>query len=415
LAEIIARFQQAGSHPPSSELQGASAATFVVPASGDALILLRGPAAKQLSQNFGQGLTIKGDSCEGAFELSCPSFYVRAVSPHRREPAWAIAIPANAPATITYGQQRPVATVRAIINNFDFKYGNDEALHPGQPRREAIHVEAASRAVVFAWMEDYEERKLLVEAGLLRTTALTTFTFDAWDGASEEDLRAFANNMASLCGVVAQQHTGVPVLSFLDGTGHVVKRIVVNPLESAFRPRCIIAAPHLEDGLPQLFRDCFAEHVRMQGSDLWKRLPFFCAAIEDPPYLEQKLATLMAAVEHLIRSSLVEAGHCTAEESEDLTLPQLIGAARSKLRWTLPKHYTAQERHRRLRNAVAHGGPLPGRIEGVRGAFDKWHLFLNRRLLLRLGYNGAVSSPHQGFASLSAVDDFTEEHNAFGI
>jgi hypothetical protein len=45
--------------------------------------------------------------------------------------------------------------------------------------------------------------------------------------------------------------------------------------------------------------------------------------------------------------------------------------------------------------------------------FDKWRLFFDRRVLLRLGYSGDVSSPAGGWVSSSAVDHFSEEHNTF--
>jgi len=97
------------------------------------------------------------------------------------------------------------------------------------------------------------------------------------------------------------------------------------------------------------------------------------------------------------------------------TLPELIGAARGVLRWDVPNHYTARERHRRLRNAVAHGDELPDDASAVRRDFDKWRLFLLRRLLIRMGFRGKVRSPEKGWASLSRVDNFEEGHNSFQV
>ena len=45
--------------------------------------------------------------------------------------------------------------------------------------------------------------------------------------------------------------------------------------------------------------------------------------------------------------------------------------------------------------------------------FDKWRLFLFRRVLIRLGYGGTVVSPHTGRESDSDVGDFSQEHNNF--
>jgi hypothetical protein len=142
-------------------------------------------------------------------------------------------------------------------------------------------------------------------------------------------------------------------------------------------------------------------------------MPFLFAAIEDPPYLEQKIATLMAAVELFIRNALTEDGRLTKEQIDSKSLPELIGAAGNLLGWDIHKHYTTQERYRLLRNATAHGNALPGDIADARHDFDKWHLFLARRYFIRLGYKGSVASPQRGFASSSLVDDFSEENNCF--
>jgi hypothetical protein len=59
-----------------------------------------------------------------------------------------------------------------------------------------------------------------------------------------------------------------------------------------------------------------------------------------------------------------------------------------------------------------HGGALPTANSALRLLFDKWRLFLFRRVLIRLGYAGKVTSPHKGWASTSDVGD-SEEHNDF--
>jgi len=414
LAQLVKHFQLARRQKVTGRSEDTFCGTFLFPAAGDCLFLLHGEAAGQLSREFGKGLTLQGNSADGWFELSCPEYYVKAVSGRKEQPAWAIGTPVNCPATITYRSSRPIARVCATINNFDFEHGNVPTVGKCGGGVEILRVAAAGRVVDFAWRDGHQELRRLVDAGVVLTTSLTTFSFVAWPGAAEPDLTQFAFDIASLCAVVARQHTGVAVLSFLDEEGRPIKRIACNPVESPIRGDYVIQFLHFDSGLPQLFQEGFDEHVRMQQSDLWRRLPFLCAAIEDSPYLEQKYATLMAGVEFLIRSSLLEGGHCSAEEGEKLKLPDLLGAARAKLGWTIPKHYTAKERHRHLRNAVAHGGDLPGDGTTVRRQFDKWHLFLLRRVLGRLGYTGEVASPSAGWASSSAVDDFSEEHNAFG-
>jgi hypothetical protein len=388
-------------------------ASCIVPATGNCLIFLRNQSAVRLNRLFGDGLTIEGESSEGRFKLTCPQFYVEATSSIGEEPVWAVASLVNCLASMVYGEPRPIARVSAIINNFDFEYGNwpIDADHP--QREKILRVKASGRIVDFTKREDHGILRHLLDVGLLRSTSLVTFSFAAWEGASEDDLIAFAHNIASLCSVVARQHTGIPVLSFFDQDGRVVKRLLGNAIESDFRSNYILRFLHFDAGLPKVFLQCFDEHVKMQQSDLWRRLPWLCAGIEDPPYLEQKCATLMSSLELLMRSSLIEDGHYSTEHAQKIMFPGLISAARSKLLWDIPPHYTAGDRYRLLRNAVAHGGQLPGEAKQIRHDFDKWALFLLRRFLLRLGFDGDVASPDQGFASTSAVGDFTKEHNSF--
>lgn len=388
-------------------------ASCLVPATGNCLIFLRNQSGLRLNRVFGEGLIIQGDSADGRFDLICPQFYIKATSSSGEEPAWAIASPVNCMITIVYGEPRRIARVTAIINNFDFEYGNwpTDANHP--QREKILRVEASGRLVDFTWREGHGRLRHLLDVGLLHSTSFVTFSFDTWEGSSEDDMTTFAHSIASLCSIVARQHTGIPVLSFLDRDGRIVKRLLGNAIESEYRKNYILRCLHAEVGLPKLFLQCFDGHVKMQQSDLWRRLPWLCAGIEDPPYLEQKCATLMSALELLIRSSLIEDGHYSTKQAQKIMFPGLISAARKKLVWDIPPHYTAGERYRLLRNAVSHGDHLPGEVKQVRHDFDKWALFLLRRFLLRLGFDGDVASPDQGFISTSAVDDFSEEHNSF--
>ena len=249
----------------------------------------------------------------------------------------------------------------------------------------------------------------------MSTTSFVSFSFEARDNETVGDLTQLADDIARLCSYVVGQHTGIPVISFFDSDHRVVIRKLRNPIVSKFRQRSFLRVMHSDKGLPQLFRQCFEKHQRLERDDLWHRLPAFFAGIEDPPFLEQKIASLMAAVEYFIRSSLIESQNFTSKEAETKTLPTLIQEARDKLRWDIPDHYLLGDRYRRLRNTVSHGNALPEDKERVRSDFDKWKLFLLRRLLLKLGFDGEIVSPEKGWSSSSIVHDFSERFNSFEL
>jgi hypothetical protein len=303
--------------------------------------------------------------------------------------------------------------VAGTINNFDFDHGNVKS-SGGLPGREVLRLEAGGRTVDFVWRSNRVQLRRLVDAGFLGTSSFVNFSFAAWPDASDVELTNFADSVASLCSFVVEQHTGVPILSFLDAEGRVVCRTLRASVQSKYRDECALRVIHGDTGLPQLFRQCFDNHCCMLQTDLWRRLGPLFAAVLDPPYLEQKYATLMMAVELLIRSSLIEAGHLDLSEAESKTLPKLIGMARGLLRWDVPYHYTEEDRYRTIRNAVDHGGALPHDPSVVYADFAKWKLFLLRRVFMRLGYTGQVASPQKGWASSSPVEEFSEEHNSFG-
>jgi hypothetical protein len=390
--------------------------TCLVPASGHCLLILKSIGRNPLTRNFGKGLSVGGESSAGPFKLNCPMYYVNAVSGPFEEPGWAIASPVNVPLTIFYGAPRPAARIVAVVNNFDFEDGNVQARGPRSSRREILRVTAAEASVDFVWRDDRTQVRRLLDAGILRTASLTTLSFEAWPEAREEDLIDFARDVASLCGIVTKQHTGLPIISLLDAEGAPIKRIVANPVESDFRRDSILQVLHFDrNGLPQVFRQCFAEYVTLRKSPLWNRISSYIAGIEDSSYLEQRVATLMPAIELLLRSSLVEAGVCSTGTAERAVLPDLLGMARRSLAWDIPRHYTVRDSYRILRNAVVHGLRLPSGAENTRREFDKWHLFLLRRVLMRLGYDGYVQCPHRGFVSSSPVNDFSAEFNSFNL
>ena len=399
-----------GQEPESTqeEFEGA----FFVPADSNCRIFLRWDGKGRLGNNWGVNLKLVGSSDEGPFTLICPRYYVRVASALGERPGWAVASPVNEPAVVSYGNDRPIAKVEAVINNFDFDGGNvgGDAYNEASPM---LRVVAAGKAVDFTWRSERTRLRQLADAGLIDAPAFVTFSFNAWPGASEKALLGFANSVSTLLAYVVGQHTGIPVVSFIDPAGHVVRRTLNDSVESAFRRSAAFPIAHADDALPMLFQQSFETHCQMQQSDLWRRMPAYYASLEDPPYLEQKYATLTSAIELLIRNEAIEGGHFTPDEASRRHLPELIGFARATLRWNIPNHYTAAERYRKTRNAVGHGGVLPDNPKQTRADFDKWKLFLCRRLLMRLGFSGRIASPHFGCAGSSAVDDFSEEHNSF--
>jgi hypothetical protein len=416
IAQLVRKMREATGEQEAEPDEQDIAAEFVVPATGNCLGLLHWPDNTALSQNFGEGLTVTGTAPDGQpFRFQAPVYYVQARSRLSERPGWSVAVPVNKSATITYGDPRPIAKVAATINNFDFEYGNVVPPESENGHAETLRVEAAGTTIDFLWRPERGPLRRLADVDLVRSTSLVDFTFAAWAGACDGDLVKFAHNVSGLCGIVAGQLTGIPVLSLFDAEGRVVRRILNGAIESPIRDDYALPVLHAADGLPKLFRECFEEHVKMQQSDLWGRLQQLYAVIEDPPFLEQKYATLMMGVELLIRGSLVEQAKMTQEEAETRVLPELIGAARKLLQWDIPQHYTEEDRFRKLRNAMGHGNPLPYPAAEVRRDFDKWHLFLRRRILMRLGFDGPVKSPLKGWGSSSNVDEFSEDHNSFRV
>ena len=192
-----------------------SIADFSFPMNGNALILLRGGAAARLSQNIGEELTVRGTCSDGPFELFCPQYFVRSTSEWEKDPSWAIAVPVNEPVCIRYGRERPIRRVHAVINNFDFEYGNVESKKQTPNRCEVLRVEASGRWVDFSWRDGHDELTRMVDAEVLRPRHLPRFPLRL-GGSNEKVSSHFADNIASLCGIVARQHTGVPVITFLD-------------------------------------------------------------------------------------------------------------------------------------------------------------------------------------------------------
>ncbi len=205
-------------------------------------------------------------------------------------------------------------------------------------------------------------------------------------------------------------------MSFVDRDGRPIKRLIYSPLKSPFREGYILRHLQLDRGLPQVFEQCFENYGKLLNSERWMTMQAYCKTVLDPPYLEQKCATLMAGLERLMRNSLIEAKRRSDREAEALRIPKIFRIVRNELGWDIPTHYSTDERAKRLRNAVAHGGPLPLPSDQVRSDLDKWSLFLMRRMLMHLGFSGLVRSPNltTGEWQESPVADFSEAHNSFG-
>jgi hypothetical protein len=198
---------------------------------------------------------------------------------------------------------------------------------------------------------------------------------------SDEQVLAFTTDVAGLCTFASGVGVGVPMLDLLDGDGAVARRVIPQPVTSRFRRNDIVDDIHI----PEFFGVAFGEYVNMkQAHPAWQRLASHCGSLEAAPYLEQKFASLIMALEFFLRNCLLERGQPEKSVAK-LDFLELIGAARKHLRWDIPRHYVARHTVRLFRNAVMHGGELPTQDSAeLRLLFDKWRLFLFRRVLMRL-------------------------------
>ena len=386
-------------------------AEFLVPAAGNSIAAIY-TDTDSATQDFGRNLVIEGSGENGAFRIDCPQVYVRRPVPHDSRRWCSLVSPVNAPARIAYGAQRLVVKAEALLNNFDYETGDLVTTKKGGFTRQGtpLAVNAGNRPVTFRHRSDRAEVLPLVRARLVRSASLVEIGFEAGASESDDSLLALAVNVAALCTFASGVGVGVPLLNLLDADGAVIRRVVPQPITWKYRENEIV-----EDSLlPRLFSEAFDEYVSMKRAhEPWVKLATYCASLDDPPILEQKFASLIMALEYLMRNSLIEAGQ-PEDSVTALDLEELIGATRKHLGWSTPKHYTARHTIQLFRNAVIHGDELPTKdITEFRLLFDKWKLFLFRRVLIRLGYKGRVVSPHNGWSSRSDVADFREEHNSF--
>jgi len=386
------------------------AAEFLLPAGGQAVIAFQAPD-DFASQGFGGDLVIDGTAETGPFRLGCSQIYVRKASRFDDGSAWSLISPINGPVRMTYDTTGTIRRVLALLNNFDFSCGDASSEGGGWTRvNTPLRVDGDGRDVTFRQRGERPQLLALVSAGLLHSTSLVEIAFDAYDGESDDVLLAFAADVAALCTFSAGTGVSVAMLDLMDEEGALVRRIIPQPVTARYRDREVVP----DFLLPGLFPNGFAEYRRMkQAHAPWGKLASYCASLEEPPYLEQKFSSLITAVEFFVRNCLIERGQ-PEEEVTRIEFPELIGRAKKHLGWNIPKHFTAKETVRLVRNAVVHGSAVPTADSAeLRLLFDKWKLFLFRRVLIRLGYAGKISSPYKGWASTSDVDDFSEEHNDF--
>lgn len=380
---------------------------FMLPLEGAPILAFQGN--QKLSNNFASDLRLSGLSDNGPFRLRAPFCYTRKpmASPNGD---WSLVSPINDVVTIEYDPPRPIKRLRALLNNFDYDSGDPVVSETSFTRiGTPMVVQLPDRKAEFRRVQDYDEIYPLVRAGLLRAASLTEVSLDVL-GETDNDLLVLANDVASFCTIAHGASIQMAQLTLLDVDNRPVRQLVTQPIRSRFQNDPIVADFHL----PRLFTESFAAHVAMRRSTLpWHKLPSYCGSLEDMPYLEQKFASLMMAIEFFIRTSLLEHG-LVEDDVANLDLNDLFGAAKKRLGWEIPKHYTTRDTTRLLRNAVMHGAEVPLRDNGeFRLVFSKWRLFLFRRILIRLAYRGEVLSPHKGWLSSSSVNDFSEAQNSF--
>lgn len=381
---------------------------FVLPVEGAPIVAFRREDGS-FADNFAAELHLTGNVGSTEFQLRAPICYTNKPS-KGVDGGWSLVSPINKPVRVSYGVERPIHTAKVLLNNFNYDMGDVVTHERGFTRQGTpLSVQLIDREALFARRPDFDDVFPLVRAGLLRSASLVECGFDVGTE-SDDEILELSNHIATLCTFGAGASIAVAMLEFRDVDGGVVRQLVTQPIRSRYQHSAVVPDWHV----PKLFHDSFAEHVKMQQSRLpWMKLPSYCGAMQDLPYLEQKFAALMMAIEFFTRTSLLESGAAPAWV-ESLTFGNLLGEARKKLGWELPKHYETGTATREFRNAIMHGSELPDDdIEKLRWRYDKWRLFLHRRVLARLGYTGDVESPHKGWANSSPVNDYSEEHNCF--
>lgn len=166
-------------------------------------------------------------------------------------------------------------------------------------------------------------------------------------------------------------------------------------------------------GLANFFTACFDEYVRLERVPCWRTLFNTAWCYDDGVFLENRLGAMLGGVELLIRTSFEEAFPANLPNFRGMNFRQTIDAARTRLGWDTPEHYTASGRYSESRDAIRHAKPLPCTSREALDLLLKWGLFLYRRLLIRLGYSRPIQSASRGCSSMSDVGDFSEGQNSF--
>ena len=125
-------------------------ASFLVPPAGNCLVFLCWPGEGRLSRNFGEGLTVIGNSPEGPFRLFCPRVLYQDRVPDERAARLGGRLP-DPPARDRVLRRSPARRHR-------HRDRQQLRLRSRQPKRyqrpgasEVLRVEAAGRTVDFAW------------------------------------------------------------------------------------------------------------------------------------------------------------------------------------------------------------------------------------------------------------------------
>lgn len=398
---------------PSGRVEGE--VEFLVPVGGPAVIALRQPHAEFLGPLSLDRVHVSGEWSGRPFRMACSTAGVRGTTTSADSSQWALLSLLNGPVAITYDDAGAFRTVRVRLNNFDYTYGD---IHPQatdsrhQRISRQLTVIASGREVRFSWVSDHTAVGTLLETRLERSGALVEFAFDVWADASEADLVAFAEDVATAGTFVAGQLTNVAMVEVLDKDGHVGKRIVPQPVTSPFSPSRVVP----DEEIPRFFEECFSTHRAMRRDPRWRKLSSYCGTVEACPTLEQKFMSVAIGLEFVMRNALIDADQ-PADAVEKLELGPLVGKVRRVLGWNIPRHYEPNDRWRVLRNALAHGNERPEaaapNAAQFRQEFDKLKLLLYRLALLKLGYRGNVLAPSDGRWHASGVDEFAEDRNTF--
>src|SRR4051794_2365567 len=75
VSRMVRRARQAMGQTDLEHAERQFEASFLVPAAGNCLVFLHWPVEGRLNRNFGEGLTVIGNSPEGPFRLTCPHYY----------------------------------------------------------------------------------------------------------------------------------------------------------------------------------------------------------------------------------------------------------------------------------------------------------------------------------------------------